>query len=239
VPETAQRLLRDRYDLGRQRETAHPTMNTVRRVDNQVSIVMQPALGNVWATPGPTANGDVDRFYHVNVSELLETEQVESARERVSPMAAPPSSPLPGSGGRMMKRYILRMVESPLPLGEQRRLSDHGAAVVLGQNSTAEVLAAQLAERDLRVYELSTHKGVDETLEELDRICAQSPVTQLFVMTGCGEDGEILENSALRQRCLSLPYFVCQRWVQRIQEAGLGGRRKMGCGVFVAAQEGN
>jgi hypothetical protein len=41
----AQSALRDRYDLGRQRPTAHPTMNTIHRIDNQISVVMRPAAG--------------------------------------------------------------------------------------------------------------------------------------------------------------------------------------------------
>src|SRR5262249_43682695 len=35
----AQRALRDRFDVGRGRVTAHLTMNTVQRVDNHASIV--------------------------------------------------------------------------------------------------------------------------------------------------------------------------------------------------------
>lgn len=40
--ETAQSVLRDRYDQEKDREVAHPTMNTVRRVDNVMSLVVEP-----------------------------------------------------------------------------------------------------------------------------------------------------------------------------------------------------
>lgn len=54
----AQAVLRDRFDLARGRETRHPTMNTLCRVDNQLSAVMQPGRGRVWVTRGPHAPHD-------------------------------------------------------------------------------------------------------------------------------------------------------------------------------------
>ena len=44
-------------------------MNTICRVDNQVSIVMRPAANEVWVTPGPAAGERADQFFAVAVPE--------------------------------------------------------------------------------------------------------------------------------------------------------------------------
>ncbi|MCA9070969.1 MAG: acyltransferase domain-containing protein, partial [Planctomycetaceae bacterium] len=48
--EQAQSVLRDRFDPRKKREAASPNVNTVRRVDNQISIIFQPGRGNLWVT---------------------------------------------------------------------------------------------------------------------------------------------------------------------------------------------
>ena len=67
----ARKVLRDRYDPSRGRETRFPTMSTLRRVDNQGSIVMRPALGELWITPGPMAEDAADRYHRIDVQKLL------------------------------------------------------------------------------------------------------------------------------------------------------------------------
>ncbi len=67
----ARKVLRDRYDPSRGRETRFPTMSTLRRVDNQGSIVMRPAQGELWITPGPMAESDADRYHRIDVQKLL------------------------------------------------------------------------------------------------------------------------------------------------------------------------
>lgn len=67
-----QQVLRDRYDANRQLEDDDtPTLNTVRRVDNQLSIVFQPGDRALWMTSGPSANGHQDDFLRFNFDELF------------------------------------------------------------------------------------------------------------------------------------------------------------------------
>jgi len=69
--ELAQQVLRDRFDLGRGRLTAHATMNTIRRVDNQISIVMRPEFGELYVTPGPHSGEIVDHYFRIDIRDLL------------------------------------------------------------------------------------------------------------------------------------------------------------------------
>ncbi len=73
----ARKVLRDRFDPSRGRETRFPTMSTLRRVDNQGSIVMRPCRGELWMTPGPMADDAADRYHRINVQKLLEMPEPE------------------------------------------------------------------------------------------------------------------------------------------------------------------
>ncbi len=66
----AKRALRDRFDQTRQRDVLHPTMNTVRRVDNQLSVVMQPDNDAVWYAPYEPF-GDVDEYRRIDLSAIF------------------------------------------------------------------------------------------------------------------------------------------------------------------------
>ena len=50
------------FDSSRGRDSDYPTINTVRRVDNQISILIQPAQKRLWVTGGPLANGHQNDF---------------------------------------------------------------------------------------------------------------------------------------------------------------------------------
>ncbi|HUR55890.1 MAG TPA: C45 family autoproteolytic acyltransferase/hydrolase, partial [Gemmataceae bacterium] len=61
-PESARAALRDRFDTSRGRDSEYPTLNTVRRVDNQISFVVHAAKDELWITAGPLANGHANDF---------------------------------------------------------------------------------------------------------------------------------------------------------------------------------
>jgi len=66
----AQSVLRDRFDMRRQRALASSTMGTLCRADNQFSVVMQPALRRLWVTTG-AAGGERDDFRLLTLDELF------------------------------------------------------------------------------------------------------------------------------------------------------------------------
>ena len=69
--ERAQQVLRDRFDPSRGREVPSSNINTLRRVDNQISIIFEPGRGNLWVTAGPSSNGHQNEFCELKLSELL------------------------------------------------------------------------------------------------------------------------------------------------------------------------
>jgi NAD(P)-dependent dehydrogenase (short-subunit alcohol dehydrogenase family) len=231
----AQAALRDRYDLGRQRTTTHPTMNTIQRADNQVSIVMRPAAGEAWVTPGPLIKETADSYFRLDLKELIGwAGSPAPPLHRGADVAASEASGAPASeeeavpavqAGPVMCRYVLRTAEAALDEQAQARLHLHGPALILGQNPTAIALRGRLEELGAAVVDLPVGDDPEETLAALDRAWQAAPAPHLFLLTARDEDGASVDDveawSRRRRRGLVLPYLVSQRWTRRISEASL------------------
>jgi malonyl CoA-acyl carrier protein transacylase len=81
----AQAALRDCHDLARDCSADHPTMSTVRRVDNLMSLVMRPEQKEVWVAAGVQA----EAYQRLDLNELFNP--------------------------HVMRRWVLRAVETPFP----------------------------------------------------------------------------------------------------------------------------
>ncbi|MBM2813023.1 MAG: ppsA, partial [Chloroflexi bacterium] len=186
----AQAALRDRYDLGRGRVTPHPTMNTIHRIDNQVSIVMRPSTGEVWATPGPLSKEKADLYCSLNLKELFASEvplthRVHDRRTVAygldAPAAPPESDTQPDEGGRVMSRYVLRVADVSLNDRSERTPN-------MGQNPTASALRERLEASGATVRDLPVCDDPEETLAALDRFWQAHPTPHLFLMTARDDD---------------------------------------------------
>jgi acyl transferase domain-containing protein/NAD(P)-dependent dehydrogenase (short-subunit alcohol dehydrogenase family)/acyl carrier protein len=82
--ETAQAALRDLHDSTLDSRATRPTMSTVRRMDNLLSMVMRPARNEVWVAAGIQA----ETYQRLDLNELFDP--------------------------HIMRRWVLRAVESPL-----------------------------------------------------------------------------------------------------------------------------
>jgi acyl transferase domain-containing protein len=225
--EQARAALRDRYDLGRKRATLHPTMNTIKRLDNQISLVMQPAAAKIWATPGPMANGDADHYYALDVSELFDLSRPsENGRAGASPPnGSSNTEDTPVDDGRIMSRFVLRMAEAPLALSGPEIPNLHGPAVILGDNPSAQALKELLQNNGGVARHLPVTDDPGETLSALERAWREAPAPHLFIMTACDPDAAPGDNehawNGRRRRGVMLPYLVCQRWIQLLSESNL------------------
>jgi hypothetical protein len=131
--EQAQAALRDRFDSSRGKEAVSPNVNTVRRVDNQISIVFQPGRGNLWVTAGPRSNGHQNEFLELKLQDLLpelasasvasseESQEADpgfaSAISREELLGSYQNAESAGAhASAVCQRFVMRMVESlPLP----------------------------------------------------------------------------------------------------------------------------
>ena len=85
-----QAALRDRFDGQRKRETTHPTMNTIRRVDNQVSLVFQPSQCRLWVTAGPVAGDAQNHYFSVDWQQYITPTIPPATLPKISLPPAPP-----------------------------------------------------------------------------------------------------------------------------------------------------
>ncbi|HUG92877.1 MAG TPA: C45 family autoproteolytic acyltransferase/hydrolase [Planctomycetaceae bacterium] len=235
--EQARSALRDALDRRRGREVFRPTINTVRRVDNQISIVMQPARGRVWATAGPLANGHQNEFLELKLDELLpQTAAVQPAGAGSGPASVVTAEALADSyrqareadsqpaGANVCQRCVMRVVEAPLPEAPAR-LALAGSAVVLGRNAAARALVEELRRSGAHVVAIADAEGPEQAVNALEAAWESAPAPHLFLMTPLDElasaslDADVW--SVRRTRGVLTPYRVCQRWYQLCLEFGL------------------
>jgi malonyl CoA-acyl carrier protein transacylase/NAD(P)-dependent dehydrogenase (short-subunit alcohol dehydrogenase family) len=223
--EQARAALRDRYDLGRKRATLHPTMNTLKRLDNQISLVMEPAAGKIWATPGPLANGDADHYYPLDVSELFVPNENGGAAETSQNGSAKAEEIPAENDGRIMSRFVLRMAEAPPARSGAEIPKLHGPALILGDNPSARALKALLENNGAAAQLLPVDGDSDETLSALEGFWREKPAPHLFLMTARDADAAPGDDEQAwnrrRGRGAMLPYLVCRRWLQLVFESRL------------------
>lgn len=237
----AQQTLRDRLDPSESAGNEWPTLNSVRRVDNQISIVMQPSTGRVWTTDAHATNGTQDSFACFDLGELLKP----VAAQPQAPTAAVSDTPVAiasqgleisaealranyaaaesESAGATCRRLTLRLAEGAA-IADDQPLPIAGTALVLGDNVAAQTLAQALADRGLPVY-LLANSDAGEALAAIDSLWQTAPIQHLFLMTAWDADAATsLEQNAWNSRGhrgATVPYLVTQRWFQLVREADL------------------
>ena len=229
----AKDILRDRYDLGRQRETTHATMNTIQRVDNQVSAVMRPSHGELWVTPGPSSKGNSDSFYRLDLSEVFQSERSSSSHPH--DIIGDSTNEIEGTtiseekllaeNDRIMNRFILRMIES-----QKEKITDHaalfqGPVFILGKNVMVQTLSEYIRGLGVTVLGLPISYDHQETIARLDQFWNRHPIPHVFIMTAFDEDasgGDIQGNISWRQDFgMTSPYLVCQHWIRLVNKENL------------------
>ncbi len=172
-----QKALRDRFDGARGRETRHPTMNTIRRVDNQISVVMQPADGQLWFTRGPQCPQQEDDYIRLPYRQLL----AEPSESEI-PAARSPSSQRDQrkrSRGRVAlrsrapdicRRYVLQLVPSQGAVVRRDGRGIGPAVVILGEDPLAAAFEKQIQAAGQHIERLPmVENDLDPTLRTIDQ----------------------------------------------------------------------
>lgn len=250
--EQAQFALRDQFDPSRNRDSVWPTMNTVRRADNQISVVLQPAAGKIWITPGPRANGHQNQYVEIDAATLFGAAPGLARPESNAGVARPePSKGVAGTmhdaskfvvtaadvlksydsaaanakPGQVCERYVLRVVES-VPV-QSTNVAAPGNALIVGDNPVAQALKKQLEKQGTHVALIPTAQQSDDVLKQIDAAFAEGEFPHLFLATPHDADAATSLDATVwghrRERGVMLPYRACQRWFQHVVEAGLLG----------------
>ncbi len=184
--ERAQAILRDRHDAGRGREVPHPTMNTVRRVDNVMSLVVDPSAGELWVTDrvqgAGTGESDAASFMKIAYAPRREERswnppagEVPEIRTRsVAPRSelmarTEPVARFTSSGAglagleEVMRRYVIRAVaeEAPAPREKWRPRR----CLIAGDGPFAAAIASAIGARGVEVRVEPNCQGALRVLE--------------------------------------------------------------------------
>jgi acyl carrier protein/NAD(P)-dependent dehydrogenase (short-subunit alcohol dehydrogenase family) len=251
--QSAEVLLRDQFDGRRQRITAHPTMNTIRRVDNQISVVMRPEVSQVRITPGPTPREVADQYSTIPLSTFFQgktdggTTGANPATNRattisVSPQREPanPLKGLPPVADRVMRRVILR----PLPTASEKvtgndqtanRFAITGRTLVHGQGQIAEELIVSLRKDGISVEHLNWNGDLAATEQAFNALASKAPIQHLFVVAP--RSSQELPASEHAERFVPV-FRLVQLWAQHVAAVGLADRATMTALTFMGGDFG-
>jgi acyl transferase domain-containing protein/acyl carrier protein/predicted choloylglycine hydrolase len=226
--------LRDQYDARVGRETQYPTKFTIRQPDTQASIVMRPSRGEVWVTADVAAPTDPHTYHRLDLASLFPADRSLSDGRRPAGTngSLHPESKLPDripdglpggltGGARVMNRFVMRMIDAPLPETSGQQLS--GRALIVGGNAMSEALRRELANRGLDVISLGPTTASFST-DDLEALWKDGLIDHLFLTTarpdgadsvmGCGNWDERIEREII------VVYRICQHWTARLHQAG-------------------
>ena len=133
-----------------------------------------------------------------------------------------PSS-LPPAPSKGTHRFVLETVVAPRRAGMPSEPIFTGPAIVLGDNPVADALVQKLSDRSVSVTKIGSEVRLAEVDSILDAIWDRGVTPHLFLTTPCDEAALWVTTDApawkaRQEAAFSVPYRVCQRWMQRIIE---------------------
>jgi acyl transferase domain-containing protein len=183
-PSRLRDALRDLYDGRRARTVSCPTMNTVRRVDNQMSVVFQPAVGRAWVNVSGSQTSLPDQYFQLDLHKLLRRNAASTTKGRTRGLQHEPANHHASSDHSNSTDAILG------------RESRNGTAA--GRKKEQYVFRHVISEREFITAARSLHGG--PPVGSPDRVC------QRFVMRMMESplDGASLERRTFQGAALIL-----------------------------------
>lgn len=253
---TVQTWLRDRFDIGRNKEARFPTMTTIRRVDNQISVVFDTVNAKAWITPGTHSGLDENQFYELDLHQLIglspmtpqstsindeegEVQSLdrdvyispESFHEQVQSFNG--ASPRPTSGN-VCERFVVRVIPQNRlePASDLQRLS--GGVIILGNSRVATALQQRLRQQGISTTLVDNLHDIDAAIKKIDAACEKGPIPNLILLSDWNEGpdfglAEVAWNKLRDEKVLN-PYLACQRWFTHLNKA-----KQVARGSFLAA----
>jgi len=234
----AQAALRDRFDGERGRVASHPTMNTVERVDNQMSVIFDQQTQEVWYTAGPLSETP-DTYHRLSLAQAFGQSTLADASTAPTPAINKPplavidiedhhraTQALDGapSDGNLCQRFILRVVDQPLAEGDSAQPELAGEVIILGLNDQSRAMEKHLTQQGATVHLLAASEDTEGVLRQLDQILGQGPAPHLILATPFDAGSVSLDPtvwSARRRLGTLLPFLVTQRWYAAVDKAGM------------------
>ena len=151
---------------------------------------------------GEKKNGPVDDSFAVDDS---------PADESTAPLRAPAEGTC---------RFALKVVAADRLPGMPTEPIFHGSALILGDNAVAGEIIRRLSGAGIDTHQVRGRRTVEDVDRLLDGIWSRQETPHLFITTPRDDDALADLDSRLwnerRDEALTVPFRVCQRWMQRM-----------------------
>ncbi|MDR1269277.1 MAG: KR domain-containing protein [Planctomycetaceae bacterium] len=118
-------------------------------------------------------------------------------------------------------RFVLRLLESPLPLSEsQDTFPLNGAALIVAdeENHLARTFAEKLSQNGIKFFVLPTFTPLEKITAELETFDKTKPLSHLFFLQTFNPSGKVPSGKTLQENVYrentDLPFTVLQSWVR-------------------------
>ena len=138
-------------------------------------------------------------------------------------------------------RFVMRMRSAPRLDGMPTDPSFHGPGLVIGSNAIAKAIIARFKESGLPVHQIKTKKPIEDIDAILDEVWKNGLSRHVFITTPHDKDASWRTTdtdawTGRRDQALSVPYRVCQRWMQQSIDDDVMGQSSL---VSVVCGNGN
>jgi malonyl CoA-acyl carrier protein transacylase/NAD(P)-dependent dehydrogenase (short-subunit alcohol dehydrogenase family) len=228
----ARKVLRDVYDARLSRDVTHPTMNTIRRVDNQMNLVFQPAIGKAWLNiSGPDSSGTED-YHEIDLNSLFESRTAQKQTPvNVSGNGNGHASTVQPGRRKVCQRFVLRTVRQQATGKAAQRFS--GSVIILGKNPLADAIENRLRQVGAQAKQVSLDQSEEELIAELHRLWKAAPAPHLFLLGAAGSTDPVdsigLHWPQVRHSGVWLPFKFCQEWFRHLDNSKLVERATLMC----------
>ncbi len=215
----AKQLLRDRHDHGRGREVVHATMNTVRRVDNVMSLVIEPAQRRLHVTDRVLPPGSTDDVDFLTIDYGRASQRPIERIERIEDLTKS------GAGvadvTEVMRRQIVRVLDAPRPAATRtwapKRL------LLVGEGAHVQAIAAALASRGTDVHVVPDAAAAERRLGALgvDTVDALGIVSTVEAKPAWAIDAKAWAER--RAKTLAAPFSLLRAWAPHRASGALFG----------------
>lgn len=220
-------ILQDKFDLSRDKTTAHRTMNTVCRVDHQASILMNPLKRQAWISKDESSDGFDHEPKVCDLSEFFGDTPVEptpaSASARMLPSeylkrwscdeTNPPDQISPDVCARLALRFVPKKLIAEHSL---QSIFDGSRALLVGHADAGQQLVQKLQAYGCEAFLLDTSMDNATVISEARSLLASGPMDHLFLLPSSTVSGQFYDWStnweSRTQPLVMLPYEIVQLW---------------------------
>ena len=181
-----------------------------------VNMPLASLVVHKWIAPRSRANGQANG--HSKTAPRPEQAAAVESPVAKAPPAGSPRYDLDDRAEESTQRFVMTMFELPLEASVPAMPKWHGAALVVGNNPTADALRKLLASVGVPVRSLEISADVDATVAAFEQIWTEQPTPHVFLCSARDADMASPYDEARWQRrwnrVVLAPFFLCQRWIQ-------------------------